>query len=412
MHKYLKVIISLILFCNCLPSSAEVISILSLEEALHLAINNNPEFKAKTINLDIREAEIKTAKARPNPSLLTDSGTAESTYRVGLTYNLELGGKRSRRTELSKTLLETEAELLNSARLDFRRDIRQAYTQLFYAKKRLEILRQVDENSSKLFTIAQKREKVGDIPLIEVSQVELSKISTENQYDKAIYQVQEARHQLEFLLNTELQENVELAPPNDLPYLPASLSMDNISSESLTEVAFENRPELKTSQLSQKIADQELAVAKSKRIPDLLVSAGPDFVTNDGGSFGAFIITQLTLPVFNVQKGAIEASLARKDQLVLEHQGTLNRLKAEVDHAYLAYVFQRKTLIRYEKKLLPMSNEILDKSYKSFELGKSSVLSSLQAQSDYMNIQQEYIQTLIDYQESISLLEKAIGVEL
>lgn len=412
MYQYFKIIVFLIIFFTCLSSSAVAIPSLNLEEALKIATDNNPEFRAKALNLDIREADIKTAKARPNPSLLTDSGTAESTYRVGLTYNIELGGKRGKRTELSKTLLETEAELLNSERLNFRRDIRQAYAQLYYSKQKLDILKQVDENSKKLFTIAQKREKVGDIPLLEVSQVELSKIVTESQYERAVYQVKEAHHQLEFLLNTQLDENIELSSPNTLPYLPANLSMDSLSSEVLIELALENRPELKASQLNQKLMEQELALTKSKRVPDLLVSAGPDFVTNNDSGIGAFVMTQLTLPVFNRQAGAIEANLARKNQLALEHQSTINKLKTEVDHAYLAYMFQRKVLSRYEEELLPKSNEIVEKVYKSFELGKSSVLVSLKAQSDYMNTKLEYIQTLVDYQESISLLEKAIGVEI
>lgn len=412
MYQYLKIILFLIIFFNYLPSHAEVISTLSLEDALQIAMNNNPAFKAKTINIDIREAEIKVARARPNPSLLSDSGTAERTYRVGLNYNVELGGKRQKRIRISETLSEAEEQLLNYERLNFRSEIRQSYTQLYYAKKRLEILKQVKGNSEKLLEIAKKREQAGDIPFLEVLQTEVAKISIENQYEKALYQIREAHHQLEFLLNTELEENIQLSPPNHLPHLPANLSTDDISGEILGEIALENRPEIKASQLNQKLIEQELELTKSKRIPDLSLSAGPDFVTGNDSGVGAFIIAQVGLPILNLQGGAIAANQARKKQLILEHKGIVNRLKTEVEHACLAYIFQQKVLVRYEEELLPKVEELLNKSYRSFETGKSSALVSLKAQSDYMNNQLDYIQTLVDYQHSISLLEKAIGVEI
>jgi cobalt-zinc-cadmium efflux system outer membrane protein len=390
---------------------AEPLSRLSLEEALQFAFNNNPEFKAKAFNLDIREAQIKTARARPNPTILTDSGTAEDTYRAGISYNFELGGKRQKKTAVSKAVFKAEAERFKTERINFRNNVRQAYAQLYYARKQLDALKQINANTEELLSIANKREKTGDISVFEVSQVELTKLNTENQYDKAEYQVQEAHHQLEFLLNMELADNIELTALNHLPKLPEALSSENLEKE-LIELALTNRPELKTSEFNQESVIHELKLAKTKRIPDLLLSAGPDFVTGNNSGTGIFFIAQMSLPIFNRNHGEIEAAEAKKDQLILEHEGVINSLKTQVEHAYLAYLFQHKIVNRYEDEILLKAKEILDKSYRSFELGKSPVLVSLKAQSDYISTQLNYIQSLIDYQKSISMLEKAIGAEL
>ncbi len=406
----LKIIFLIVLFA--LPVQAEPISTLNIEDALQIAMSNNPEFKSKTLNTDIREADIKTAGARPNPALITDAGTAEDTYRVGLSYNVELGGKRRKRIKVSETNLAIEKEVFNAEKLRFRTEVRQGYSQLYYSRKRLSILEKVRENSDKLLKIAQKREKAGAIPHLEVLQVELARANAENQYEKALYQIKESHHQLEFLLNSELAENISLSPPNLLPHLPADISVDNVQGEVLTASAIKNRSDLKIGDLNQKLAKEELALTKSKRSPDLLLSGGPDFVTGDNSGAGAFLMAQIGLPIFNRMHGEIKAGKIRQSQLALEQEAITNRLKAEVDHAYLAYIANRAILDRFEKELLPKAEDILTKSYRSFELGKSSILVSLKSQSDYMDSQINYIQTLVDYQESINLLEKAIGVEI
>ena len=408
MYRYL--LLCLVLVSSPLMGWAEPMPSLNLKEALKIALENNPGFKAKALNLDIRQAQIKTARARPNPSLVSDNGSAEDTYRLGISYNFELGAKRKKRTQISETIFKAESELLKAERINFRSEVRQAYSQLYYAKKQLDALEQLNENTTELLNIASKREKAGDIPVFEVTQAELSQLNTENQLDKAKYQVEEAHHQLEFLLNTQLAEDLEIEAPKDLVNLPETLSMENLSKE--TNLLLLNKPELKTSELKQELVDQELKLTKTKRVPDLLLSVGPDFVTGDDSAIGAFVMAQMSLPVFNRNHGEIEAAKAKKEQLALEHQSIINKLKAELEHAYLAYLFHLKTLARYETEILPKAKELLDKSYRSFELGKSPISVSIKAQSDYMNTQLNYIQTLISYQESISMLEKATGVEL
>lgn len=401
MYRFLKIII--ILFCFSLPSLATEIDTLSLEQAFEIAKTKNPKLKARVTLLEINEGEIKAAKAWQNPSIISDSGTAEDTYRAGIGYTFELGGKRRKRTEVAKSQLETNRNIIDTEWLDFRGEIRQAFTKLYFSQERLKILEQILKNSEQLLGVSQKREELGDIPVMSVLQAEITKLNTENEIEKARHQKLEAQHHLEFLLSTKLSEAIELA-------LPKTLNLDELIE--LKDTAMNNRPELKTNNEEQKLAENKLKLAKANRIPDLNVSAGPDFVTGSDGGVGAFFMAQMKLPVFNLQGGEIDAIEARQKQLSLEREAIKNKIETEVEHAYLLYDFYELSLKRYEENLLPKVKDLADKALKSFELGKSTVIVPVDAQIAYMNTRLDYIQTLMSYQESITMLERAVGAGL
>ncbi len=389
---------------------AEERTSLTLEDAFQFAAKNNPQFKAKTVELNISKAQIKTAEARQNPAIVSDSGIAENTYRAGISYTVELGGKRGKRKRLAKTEFKAAEKTLNTEWLDFRGKIRQAYTQLYYAQQRLDILKQVQENSQRLLWVAEKREQVGDIPKMSVLQAEITDITTQNELEKARYQFHETHHQLAYLLNIKLDEHVQLAPPNNTPDFSTDPTITPI--DTLVEEALKNRPEIQSIQINQDITQHQLKLAKAERIPNLQLSAGPDIVTGEGGKTSAFITAQMSIPLFNRQQGAIEAAQVRQEKVALELEALQNKVKTEVEHAYLAYSFHQKMLKRYETELLPKAEIVAQKSRRSFEVGKSPIWVPLNAQSAYMETQLNYLQVLTDYQQAIGMLERAMGTGL
>jgi cobalt-zinc-cadmium efflux system outer membrane protein len=128
--------------------------------------------------------------------------------------------------------------------------------------------------------------------------------------------------------------------------------------------------------------------------------------------FNAFIVGNLEVPLFNRQQGPLLEAQARRTQLEQEQAALKIRITLEVTNAYTNFKANQARLQRYETELLPYSVAVVDKSRLAFQEGKTSILTPINAQQAYMNTRLGYLQALIDFQNSISDLERAVGAGL
>lgn len=412
------------------PSWAETTpsQLLTLEQALDLALRNNPQVQAAQARLGISQAEILTASARLNPQLVSDNGIAEKTYRLGIQQTIELGGKRKHRIQVAQAQRQVVLAEINTVLLDVRANVRRSYTQLFNSQERQLTFQEILQTTEKLLEVAQIRERAGDIASLDVLQAEISVVNARNEVQNSNFQVIQARNTLNAFLLQPLNASLVLAPPTIIPQLtpgtsppPAtgtlplkgSVNMVEPEMDQLIQDALARRPEIKQNLSSQEVTQRQLALAKANRIPNFTLASGPDLVTETGQKeVNVFVIGTLELPLFNLQQGPIKEALARRIQLEREQVNLNNRITLEVTNAYTSFLASQDRVKRYEVELLPKAQEVVDKSRRSFEVGKSSILIPINAQQSYINTRLGYLQALLDYQNAISDLERAVGTGL
>ncbi|MBY0451195.1 MAG: TolC family protein [Cyanobacteria bacterium] len=395
---------------------------LTLDQAMGIAIENNPQLKATQARLGISQAEIITAGARLNPAFVTDNGIAEGTTRVGIEQTFELGGKRKKRVALAQARQSVVSAEINTIFLDIRANVRRAYTQLFNAQERQRNYEEILRTTQKLLDVAKEREEAGDVARLDVLQARIVTISAKNELQTAAYQVTEARNRLNALLNQPLQSSVSLLPPGVTPQtvpptkgisLQGSVIQAEADLNSLIETALTRRPELQQNLNSLTVAQRQLELAQANRVPNLNLTVGPDIVyrnpNNNVNQINAYAAASLELPVFNRQQGPIQEAIASRKQLELQQAALKNQITLEVTSAYTAFVSSRERVKRYETELLPEAQQIIDLSRESFQEGKSSILVPLSAQQAYQDTRTGYLQALMDYQTAISDLERAVG---
>jgi outer membrane protein, heavy metal efflux system len=416
----------LVLACSWsfLPAQAESVSSLTLDHALELGITQNPQIKAAQAREGFSDAEIMTTAARLNPSLISDNGIAEDTYRLGIEQTVRLGGKRQKRVAVAVAKKEAVLADIQTTILNLRQNIRKAYTHLYSLQARQVRFQEILETNIRLLDIARKREEAGDIAQLDVLQAEIVVLNTQNDSTKLSQQLIQARNILSMLLNQPLALSVSLMPPNIAsptvqPYLKpgngialrGNVSQEDVAIDSLLDQALQNRPELQENAAQIQVTERQLSLATANRIPDLTLAAGSDLVTGDNSQFSAFIIGRIDLPLFNRQQGPIQEALQRQTQLQQEQVSVKNQISLEVANAYSAFLLNQEQLKRYEAEILPKAQEVVTKSQRSFEVGKSTILMPLTAQQSFMNAQIGYLQALADYQNAISDLERAVGTE-
>jgi cobalt-zinc-cadmium efflux system outer membrane protein len=406
---------------------ADLPPVMTLDAAIEMAGRNNLNYQAALAQKDISQAQITTAKARLNPMLVSDNGVAEKTYRLGLQQTLELGGKRKKRIAVAETQSQLTDTMTNARFLELRIGVRQAYTALYTALERQKAYEDIVETTKRLLTIAQKRETVGDIPKVDVLGAQIAFTNSQNDHQTAFYQVVSARNRLSALLFQPLSPQQPLAPPPSFAQeallttqkqepgqpLQASITESALNLGLLIEQAFKVRPELQESRLNEVLTLQRLSLAKSNRIPNLSLSAGPDLVAEPGQRrLNVYVIGAMDIPVFNRQQGPIAEESARQRQLRLTQQALKNQITYEVMNAHTAFIASQQRIRRYEAELLPDAERIVQLAQLSFREGKSSILTPINAQQAFINTRLGYLQAISDHQDAISDLEKAIGTGL
>lgn len=411
--KILKYIVLIIFFAaNILAVGAETIS---LQAVMEIGVVNNPELKASRAASGVSDAQILQAHTRLNPSFMLDNSFfAEKTYKFGIEQTIELGGKRHKRGELSKINKEAVENEILTTLLDVRNNIRTSYIELYKAQEQLNAVQEVLTTTLKLYQTAKKREEAGDVSKLDVLQAEITMINAKNDIQTYKLQAAQAFNVLCSNIGQLLNNNVTLEKPvlYSKFYDKTLNASDEEYIEKLVEIAYKNRPELKGLEKNIEARDVGVNLAKADNIPNISIAAGPDITrgsSDDKTDIGIFIMANVEIPVFNRQQGVIKELIAQKEVYAKQYEAKKTKINQEVRNAYAGIVNNAESIKIYEEEIIPKTKEVLEKSNLSFKEGKSSILTSLNAQEAYISTKFGYIQKLADYANSINALERALG---
>ena len=413
----------LLVLSFALGVSAKANMILSLEDALGIAMNNSIQLNIAKTELDIKNAEIKIAQARINPNLISDNGIAEKTYRVGLEKTFELGNKRKKRIELAEISKKETETKIDAIKLDIETDIRKTYARLFTLQEKYKLFQELLKTNEELLELAKKREASGDIANIDLLQIEMANLKIQNDMVSLNTELQTAKNSFNSLLNLALETEVELINPNLTDTLWQALGVDlSADGEKLNpelflrlyNLASSKRPEFANSLTRTKLAEKEIELAYSQRIPNLSLTAGPDLVINDGASddIGFFVTGNLPLPIFNRNQGQIQSAKAFQKQIEQEQELLKRKIVLEINNRTIEALNLDKQLNQIEKGIVEKSKIVSEKTYRCFEEGKCSTLTVVTNQESYINAQIVYYDMIQAYQVALVNLARAIGVSL
>src|SRR5579863_254152 len=110
-------------------------SALSLDQALSLALANNKDIAAARLERPVDLANVDVAHERLNPDL--DYEGARDTPRdyIGLSFPIELGGKRGARTAVAQAAVATGEARLEQVIATVSDDVRRTYIDLAVAQR-------------------------------------------------------------------------------------------------------------------------------------------------------------------------------------------------------------------------------------------------------------------------------------
>ncbi|HUJ93954.1 MAG TPA: TolC family protein [Terriglobales bacterium] len=383
---------------------------------------NNPTLLADQLNIEESRAQEITAFFRPNPTLnLTVDGTqiapnngvwrpfAGTFESPGLSYLHERRHKRELRLESAKkaTLIAESSHADLERTLLF--NLRSAFVSTLQAKAVLQLAKDNLAYWDHVLQISRDRFHAGDIAQIDLDRLELQRVQYESDLQTADVNLRTAKIQLLTLLNDRTPiEQFDVAGQFDF-------SDQLMTRDEFRKIAFDTRPDLKAAlEAVQKAqTDHKLAVADGSTDPTLSAWYTHNASTNNPFATDTLGVgVSIPLRIFDRNQGEkkrTELDITRDERL---RDAAEAAVLSDVDSGY-ATVNSTLILLRpYKAKYLEQSVHVRDTVYFSYQQGGASLLDFVNAESDYRNVQLNYVNLVGAYLTAAAQLNMAVGREV
>ncbi len=357
-----------------------------MQEALRLALLQNPDLS--TADQDIRAAEARLLQAglRPNPSVIGDiqdfegsrqyyQGANGAQITVSIAQLVELGGKRAARLRAARCSGELARWDYESRRLEILAQTAQAFIATVAAQERLPLIEADRKLAVESMPTIEQRIAAGATSPVEKTRAEIFIADFDVELQQARRDLAQARA-LDARFSAVSGSLDERGPPLSLATLATRL---------------EGHPALArfSAELDQRKAS--LTLAKTAAVPDVTFTPGYRHHNDPPSDNVAVFTAEVGLPLFDRNQGNIQAARAELAKVAPERRAVDARLHAELNEAYSTLEAARAEIATLETRILPAARETFRLINESMEAGKFSYLEVLDARRTLTTGRQELL---------------------
>ncbi|MHC4174615.1 MAG: TolC family protein [Planctomycetota bacterium] len=395
------------------PEIAEPTGVITLREALVLALMYNPELRA--FSWDVRASEAKQLQASlwPNPELAVEveevGGTGERSgfdaaeTTIQLSQLIEMGDKRSKRTKLASLEKKLAGSDYEAKRLDVFTEVTKAFIEVLAAQQRLKSTEELLQLSEELVDTVDKRVDAGKDSPLEKTKAAVVLSNIKIQHQQAVQNFEFARKQL---ASTWAGKNPKFeSVAGQLGSLSPIPPIDK-----LTDLVAQN-PDIARWSLEIDRNKASLELEKAKAISDIALSGGLQRFNGTDDNAVVFGIS-IPLPISDRNQGgklaaSYELAKAREEQRVAH-----TRIQMELAKAYQSLSSAYTEATELDENVLQGAEGVFEASRTGYSRGKLDYLNVLDAQRTFFHARARYIESLVAYHKARADVEHLIGQDL
>lgn len=335
---------------------------LTEDEAVALALWNNPVFNNDLSTLGFARADLREAGLLRNPvmSLLFPLGPKQ--FEATINFPFEVLWQRPRRVAAAKANLERVAKSLEQNALNLVRDVRLAYADVRVAQERARLAGEALNLRRQIPVIMDARLRAGDISEQEAVSARADARTAEEEAARLAREVGVVKERLRFLLGLSVEPTrVELTPTSPEPDAPAE-------ADELLRAAYASRPDLRAAELSIETAAKRAKWERSK-IFTLMTTLDMNGSGKRGFEAGPGLVAEI--PIFNRNQGGISRAEAEVEAAARQYALTRQRIASEVNEARQQLVQARESLAEWRGRVLPAlkrDTQIQEASFRDGEI--------------------------------------------
>jgi cobalt-zinc-cadmium efflux system outer membrane protein len=396
-------------------ASGQNSTLISLDQAIDLALLHNHSIKAtRTLILQNQAQEI-TANLRPNPTLGADSQfvplfspqdfsgdnlNETQQFDVGISYLFERGRKRQRRFQAAQDQTAVTRAQVSDAERTLAFNVGQQFVSVLLAESTLQFALQDLQSFQKTVDIGAAQLKAGSISEGDYLKISLQLLQFQTDVSAArLARVQALVGLREFLGYDAVPSNFDVI--GDLAYQPLKANQEDLQTRALRD-----RPDFRAAELGITAAQSQILLAKANGKVD--VNGTYDF-THVSGENTASLFVNFALPVFNRNQGEIARTGYALTQAQEQRQSASDTVLSDVANAYEAVRSNDEIVQLYISGYLKQAQDSRDISEYAYQRGAASLLDFLDAERSYRAIQLAYRQSLASYMTAIEQLKEAVG---
>lgn len=376
-------------------AATNTIQNLTLDQALEMAENLQPELAAARATVKAAEGRAQQVGKFPNPEAiagalqlpLSSDNPNEREYVAGVAQSIPLSRRlaKARQTEL----FEREVRLrgLEVKRREIHRRVRGAFATALYQEQAYQAQLQIKENSAKAVSITQARVEVGDALREDVARV----------------QMELAAARMELLRVEAWREQALVA----LASAVGDVALDVASLEGTVEVAFDiptleslaanlyAQPEMALAEADIRAQEARVDQANAERIPDIQVELlyhrleATRANTLDVGF-------SIPLPLFNRNQGRLTEARAEVAAAEARLRLTQNELTARLKESHRQLTTALAASRTLKTEILPRADTVLKAAEARYAAGDTSLADLLPVRRDWATMRLAYLESLRD----------------
>lgn len=386
---------------------------ISRQQALGIALKNNPELQVMFETLGIAKSDLEQAGLYTNPNIhcffWPPIKGQEMEFETGASFKISDFWQVPLRRKVQKDVLETVTYTILASILDIMAKTNKAYDKILFTKKQLETAQDIVKQSMNLKNAIDYRQEFGfssDLDkhfanvMVGNSQLEIVHLQTE---------LAQAYINMKNLLGiTPTVEPIKLSDNfyGHIEYLAQQLP----SLEQLEEWALSNRPEILNAHMKIKQYRDTIAFEKSRVFND--VHAGLSYKRDFEGARGMGPSFGLSIPIFDTNNAQISRVEFQLEQAKQELLAIRLAIQKEVQSYYTEFINRQKEIMFYKDTILPSIKKAFAYTDKYEQRMQITMVTLLQTKTTLYQTKLQYNKAYHDALNAFTHLERAVGKRL
>lgn len=396
-------------------ATGQATTLISLDQAIDLALAHNHAIKATRTQIQQNEAQEITANLRPNPTFGADtqfvpffspqdfSGDNLNTtqqFDIGLSYLFERGHKRQHRLQAARDATAVTRAQVSDAERTLAFNVGQQFVSVLLAESTLQFALEDLKGFQQTVDISEEQFKAGYIGEGDYLKIKLQLLQFQTDVSSArLAKVQALVGLREFLGYDAVPANFDVI--GELAYQPVKANLEDLQLQAL-----HTRPDFHAAELGITAAKSQIALAKANGKVDVM---GTYDFTHVSGENTASIFANFPLPIFDRNQGEIARTKFALTQAQEQKESASDTVLSDVSNAYEAVKSNDEVVQLYTSGYLQQAKDSRDISEYAYKRGAASLLDFLDAERSYRATQLAYRQALASYMTALEQLKEALG---